>query len=379
VQDVSQRYLDAVRSSHNRLTKAVHHNLTTGVATELPIIGGNGVTIDRTSPPIRRTLDLQLQPLESLFEILQAPGAEIVLTSAVQYVDGSQEVVPEGVFIVDGEQIGYAPGDNIALTCPDRMLKIQRNNFGLNRSSVPRNMQWQEIQRLVEDCWGTAFPFPGWSFLDQSATDKVGSLTWSDGNRWNAIAQMLTDNALELFPDANGLFVLQQIPLLTDDSVPVTTVDARPGGMLLDATRTRDMSGVYNAVILTTSATDVTFPPVEVKYVDYGDPQSTTGPLGYVPLYYSSPTLRNSAQARKAGGPLLRKGLSAGKQVTATAQPNNALDASDVVLFHYPTTDPSVPSPPDELQILDSVTLPILATDSQTLTGASTRPDTGND
>jgi len=79
--------------------------------------------------------------------------------------------------VVDQDAMGYGPGDSITLTCPDRSLIVQRNRFGVARSSVPGNKVWQEIQRLVEGAWPNAvFPFPGWSQLDTSASAKVPAL-----------------------------------------------------------------------------------------------------------------------------------------------------------------------------------------------------------
>jgi hypothetical protein len=375
------RYLESIRHSNTAVTSAVHRNLVTGKVTTLPVLDGS-VTDDATSN-VRRTLGLTVpsiaqgaagQPDVDMFSILDTPGGEITVTKTRRYIDGKREPVPMGVFVVDQNQIGYGPGGNITMTCPDRWLKVQRNRFGLTRASVPSHAAWQEIQRLVEAPWGGAFP--GWAQLDTSATVKVGPLLWGDGDREAAILKLCIDNSLEVFFDRTGKGVLRPVPILTPTSTPVWTVDAgNDTAVMIDASRSRDMSRVRNAVILSTSATDIVFDPVEVKNTTAGDPLSVTGPLGYVPWEYSSPTLRNSTQARAAGLTILSRQLGTAKQLSLTAFCNDALDSGDVIRARLPRIN-AQQYRPVELHILDTITTPLGPTNSQDLQTRSTRPTT---
>lgn len=372
MQEQTQRWFDAIRDSHTRYATAVHKNLITSETITLDIEDGS-VVIDTTSA-IRRQLSLTLPAEQATWDALDTVGGEITVISTLKFIDGSTEDTPMGVFIVDQDSIGYRPDGTIQMTCPDRWLKVQRNNFApTGRASVPSNMAWQEIERLVEGAWSGAYPFPGWANLDTTATTKVGSLLWDDGNREAAIVSLLTDNSLELFFDATGLAVLQPVPVLTDTSVPVWTVDASVNGVLISADRTRDRSSVRNVIIVSTSATDVTFAPQEVSDTTSGDPLATDGPLGYVPEEYSSATLRNSAQATAAGKTELAKRLGVAKQLSLESIVNSALDANDVILTVLSQTDPNLP-PPTELHILDTVTTPLLPDGTQQLATRSTRP-----
>lgn len=375
---VSARWGPALRAPHTRVTTAVHRNLITGVSTLLS--GRDGVLVDGSvtddsTKRQRRSLSLTLAPSEAIWEALDTVGAEITVTQAIKYVDMQTEWVPMGIFVADQDQIGYGTDGNIQITAPDRWIKVVRNNFGLTRTSVPTNMAWQEIQRLVEACWAGDFPFPGWAQLDETATTKVGSLIWDDGNRDTAIADLCTANSLEIFFDRNGLAVLRPVPLLTDTSPSVWTVDASPVGVLIDASRTRDRSVVRNAILVTSTATDVSFAEVEVKNDTPGDPLSVDGPLGYVPEDLSLSTLRNSDQARAAGLTELGKTLGVAKQLTLTAAANPALDSEDVILALLPKTDANLPRPV-ELHMADSITHPLRPDGTQTILTRSTRPDT---
>jgi kumamolisin len=369
------RFDTAVRNSQTKISTAVHQNLVTGDSTTLTIEDGS-VTIDRTSA-IRRTLTLTVPSTQATWDALDTVGGEITVTQGFKYTDNTIETVPLGVFVVDQDQIGYGPGDTIQLTCPDRWIKVQRNGFNAaSRASVPSNMAWQEIKRLVEGAWpGGTYLFPGWATGSPgtSATTKVGSLLWDDGNRESAINSIAADNSVEVFFDATGLAVLRPIPVLTSTSIPVWTVAAGQAGVMVSADRTRDRSSVRNAMIVTTSATDVTFNPVEVKNTTVGDPLNVAGPLGYVPMDISSSTLRNSAQAGAYGYTQLALNLGIAKQLSLEAVGNPAQDAEDVILVVLPKIDANT-SRPNELHICDTVTTPLVPSGTQAISTRSTRP-----
>lgn len=371
---ISVQAQEALRGPATIVSTAVHRNPFTGVKTPLMINDG-AVTVDATTA-YRRSLSLSTDPKQSVYDVLSVPGAEITVTQTLIYTDSSRESVPQGVFIVDQSQIGYAPGDTLQLTCPDRSLKIARNRFGVARSSIASNKAWQEIQRLVEGAWpGSTYPFPGWSLLDESATSKVGSILWDDGQRDAAITSLCTASSVEMFFDQQGKAVLRPVPLLSSSSVPAWTVDANaPGAIMTAADRSWDMSSVRNAVLASTSATDVTFAPQLWQNTTVGDPLNVTGPLGFVPYYYSSPLLRTAAQALAAAKTILRKQLGVARQLTVEAANNPALDAGDVIKVMLPKIDRNT-ARPIELHIIDSVTHPLTPQGTQQITTRSTRPD----
>lgn len=374
MQTASPRFFAAIRAPHTLVSTAQHRNLVTGAVTDLDIEDGT-VTVDVNSR-IRRTLDLTVPASDATWGLLDTPGGEITVRQGITFVDGTTETVPQGVFVVDQDAIGYGPGGTITLTCPDRWIKVQRNRFGLRRSSIAANLGWQEIKRLVAGAWpGSTYPFPGWSELDKSADDPVGALLWDDGDREAAILGLCEANGVEAFFDADGKAVLREIPVLAPSSQPDWTVDAGAAGVMIDADRTRDRSTVRNAIIVTTDATDITFLPVEVKNTTADDPLNVTGTLGYVAEDWSSASLRNSAQARKAGRKRLSRQLGTAKQLSLTAVGNPALDAEDIVAALLPQLDRGSPRAV-EVHFVDSVTHPLTPSGTQTILTRSTRPDT---
>lgn len=374
----SVRLQQELRSSTQRRTStATYRNPFTGATLDLPIKGGS-VTVDVTAAN-RRMLDLTLPPMQSLFDSLAVPGGEITVTQTYRYIDNLTETVPLGVFCVDVEQMNYRPDGDLGLKCPDRWLHVMRNGFGLSRASVPSNMAWQEIKRLIEAAWPNAgFPFPGWATgsPDTSATTKVGSLVWDDGSRDNALrAQggLLPANNLDAYFDANGLAVLRPIPMLTTASQPVWVVATGAAGTFKDATRGRDLSDVHNVIVLSSTASDVILTPIEVANTRDPslDPLSSLGPLGRVTLEVSSSAFRTSAQMRAAGVTMLNKQLTVQQTLTVISTPNPCLDGYDVIDVIMSAQSGSVR--PYERHILDAVTIPLTPDGEQEITVRAAR------
>lgn len=367
----SSAFLQAIRRPHTKITTAVHRNLITGVRTDLPIVDGT-ITEDVTAQ-IRRVLTLTIPNTQALWDTLNSPGGEVTVTQGMRFVNRRTEWVPMGVFVVDKEHIGYSQTGDIAMTCADRWLHVQRNAFGLSRASVGANLGWQEIKRLVEGAFPSPLnPFPGWASIDTSAATKVGYRYYDDGSRENAVNGLLVANTVEVLFDRTGRAVLQKIPALTNTSPSVWTVDATATGVMLDADRDRDRGPVRNALIISSSAADVTFAPVEVVNNTVGDPLAITGPLGYVPEEWSSADFRNSTQATAAGKTRLAKSLGEAQQLGLEAVGNPALDAEDVITAVLPRIDRNTPRP-TELHIIDALTHPLSPRGTQTITTRTTR------
>jgi hypothetical protein len=369
----SLRLQQELRSgSQSRWTTASYRNPFTGVSTLLVVKGGQ-VTVDITATN-RRMLSLELAPLQSTFDMLSVPGGEITVTQTYRYIDNTTETVPLGVFCVNTGSMTYKQDGQLSLTCPDRWWRVQSNGFGISRSSIASNTVWQETKRLVEGAWpNAAYPFPGWATLNQSATAKVGSLIWSDGNRDAAIQKLLTDNNLDIYFDANGLAVLRPIPVLTLNSLPVWTVNDGPNGTLKDATRQRDLTSVHNVIVLSTSASDVILPTIEVANTRNPavDPLSSLGPLGRVVLNYSG-NFRTTPQMRAAGVTLLNKQLSVQQQLESTSTSNPCLDGYDVLAMILPRGDLGT-TRPYEQHLLSMATIPLMPEGEQQIAVRATR------
>lgn len=358
--------------SYRRTSRALFQDPFTGKVTPLDILGGQ-VTVD-IGATNRRMLSLTLPPRQSTFDMLSVPGGEITVSQTYRYIDNATETVPLGVFCVNTQTMNYKPDGLLSLTCADRWWRIQSNGFGASRSSIASNMAWQEIKRLMEGAWpNAAYPFPGWASLDQSATTKVGSLIWDDGNRDGGIQKMLTDNNLDAYFDTSGLGVLRPIPTLTTSSMPVWVVNDGPAGTLKDANRLRDITSVHNVIVLNTTASDVILPTLEVANArdPNVDPLSSRGKLGRVTMNYSG-NFRNVPQMLAAGKTLLSKQLSVQIQLDLTSTPNPCLDGYDVLGVILPKGDAGTIRPAEQ-HLLASATIPLTPDGEQQISVRATR------
>jgi hypothetical protein len=143
----------------------------------------------------------------------------------------------------------------------------------------------------------------------------------------------------------------------------VWTVAADPRqGVILKAQRTRDRSKTYNVVVVNPELTDGTalFSPVTLQDNNPDSPTYVGGPFGEVPTFYSSPLLRTSAQAGKAGLTILNrvKGLNA--QLTLSTVRNHALDVLDTITVKLPKVRWDAPQVV-ELHMVDKIVHPLTA------------------
>lgn len=353
---VSQLYLDSIGTWRSVTCNAVHFDAFTGRTTVLPIKDGT-VTVD-TAAACRRTLSLSVPPLPAYVDALEAPGGEITITQTVRYINRATETIPLGVFVVDEDSGGYDRRGDLSITGRDRMVIVQRNQFGATgAASIPTSPAHAEIRRLIEGAWpNAAYPFPGWAQRDTTAITPVGSLLWADGDRDAAWRKIAETNSVQAFFQADGRAVLRKIPVPKPTSIPVWTVRPGQGGAMLGAERARDRSQLFNAVVVDSTAPGLYLPGAVAANTDPTDPYSTKGKLGFQPRRVSSPTYYNVGQMNLAAMVKLSKLLGRASTLSLETAPNGALEGDDVLGIRLPGSDPAAPP---ELRVVTSFTVPL--------------------
>lgn len=368
---VSDQFLLSLSTSHDVVSTLTFTDPQSGDTTLVPFTDGQ-IALDVTSF-VRRTLTFTAPSLESTFQLLNAPGAEITVQSGIRY-GSTLEMLTVGIFRIDTEAIGYTNQGQLAVTCPDRSLVVQRARMGPNRASVSSNWVWQEIQRLVEGSFTSVHaPFPGWLQLDESVRTPVGPQIYDSGNRDVVIGQYLTDNSLEFFFDAaTGKGVLRPIPTSPGALGSWTTVMG-PNGVMIDANRTRSLADTKNVIVLTTNATDVQLEAIEVANTNPwpADPLSSLGPLGRQVMDYTG-NFRTTAQMALAGATILTQRSARQQQVSIVAVGNPALDGWDQIMVVLPGSD--LGSRPAESHIVQAFTLPLTNKGTMAITGRAAVP-----
>lgn len=360
MQNRSSRWDKALTTSHDVVSQFA--DPATGTTFD-PQMEDGQVALDVTSF-VRRQLTLTAPNLESLFQRLSVPGDEVAVTSGIRY-GTTTELMPAGVFRVDEADIGYSASGQLQLTLPDRSVVVQRNRMGVNRSSVATNTVWQEIQRLVEGAFTPGNPFPGWAQLDTSATDLVGAQIYDSGNRDEWVASYCTDNSLDFEFNAVGKAVLRKVPT---GGIATWTAIMGPGGILMDASRTRGLSDTRNVIILTTTRTDVQLAAWEEANLNSPliDKLSSLGKFGRQVLDYQG-NFTSTDQMKAAGRTILRQRCAIQQKMTVTTVGNAALDGWDQVALVLPRSD--MGNRPAETHLVQGYTLPLTNKGQMQITG----------
>ena len=322
---VSDRFLDRLAESHQVATQ-VQLFLTDGRVVDLEHTGGS-VTVDR-SQAIRRTCtvtvaDPTLIP-RTPSDQLATYGARLRISRGVDYGDGSQELVPLGVFrldSVDGD-ISEGPvtlqGKGLeAVVADDKFTaayKATGTVVGAVTALIQRSIAAADVISLITDT-------------------PIGSRTFDiEADPWAGAQEIAAAAGAEVYANADGSFVIATLPdLLT--ATPVWAVEATEGGVYISGNRAMSSDGVYNGVLARGENTADNAPPVSSLATD-SDPSSPTywgGPFGRRPMFYSSSTLTTTTACAAAAN--LK--LAAAKAPNATGDfsslPNPALAPGDVI------------------------------------------------
>lgn len=302
------------------------------VVATVPILGGT-VTIDRTANTRRScSLDVSVDgtpliPSTTDTGALTPYGNEIVIKAGVTYPDGTQELVPLGVFPIS------------LVTITDLGTDVQMNLQGMDRS-------WIISQRKLKAPWtvtaGTNVNAAITALLSSVYAGLVTNLAptaatvpaaaFKEGDDpWAAALTLATAGGVELFFDGWGVLVGRPIP--DPATQPVTWTYAEgPTSTVKEIVRELTRSGVYNDFIVSGTGTGVT-PPVrgEAEDTDPTSPTYVSGLYGDVPLFTSSSLVTTAGSAATAAANLLAAQKGALSRMKLTVVPNPGHDCDDVI------------------------------------------------
>lgn len=372
---VSAAYLDAVRNG-GRYTVTVdawRGGVVVPGGKNLAVVSGS--VTDDAAPGVRRQLDVQLapepgRPVQALFDSLIPTGTELRVRSTLHYPNGkSSETVPMGVFDVDSESVGIADG-SLAIQASDKWVRVQRARFQSPVNSNRALRITDQIVALLRRALGSGEPVT----VTATSAAMTPKVVW-DRDLDQAVIELATSIGAWVYFDRSGRATVADLP--ADNAQPVWEVAAGSGGVMLDATRTRDRSKTYNMVVINSEQVDnlALFSPVVLQDDDATSPTWALGPFGQVPFFYSSPLLTSAAQAEKAGRTILArvKGLNA--QLSVSTVRNHALDTLDAIRVRLPKERWDVPVPKVENHLVDRITHPLTADGAQSIDTRSTRTD----
>lgn len=257
-------------------------------------------------------------------------GNELRIFHGYQYVDGTREVVPCGVYRMtkphitdDGTKV------EIVITGNDRSTEVDRRRW-VNPYPITTG---PTIDVAIRDAMNNRMP--GLTYSLTPTTHTVPSVTFgtqganSNGPMADCISMANADGE-ELFFDDAGVLTSRVVPDPMTSPVVVNFTEGVNCTMnhierVLDETKT------YNGVIATSSAAGVSAPVQQAVWIT--DPTSLLNPatFGYVPFFYDSPFITTSAQAISAATAILQTLLTAYDDASFTAVANAALRCGDVI------------------------------------------------
>jgi hypothetical protein len=322
---VSTRFLARLAESHQVATQ-VQLFLTDGRVIDLEHTGGS-VSVDR-SQAIRRTCSVTVADPSLIprtpTDQLATYGAQLRISRGIDYGDGTQELVPLGVFRLDSVDGDVNEGP-VTLQGKDRSAIVADDKFtspytatgtvvGAVTALIQRSIPSADVISLITDV-------------------PIGSRVYDvEADPWAGAQEIAAAAGAEVYANSDGAFVIATLPdLLT--TPPVWAIEAAEGGVYISGNRAMSSDGVYNGVLARGENTSENAPPVSYLAVD-DDPNSPTywgGPFGRRPLFYSSSTLTTVNACAQAANLKLAAARAPNASGDISSLPNPVLEPGDVL------------------------------------------------
>ncbi|MFG3137709.1 DUF5047 domain-containing protein [Streptomyces sp. NPDC048211] len=356
------RFLSRIRASH-QVVSYIDVQGPNQDAFRLTATGGN-VAVDRTAAIRRRCVASCVDPDGTLTprsaeDLLTPYGTEIRPYRGIRYDDGTEEVMPLGVFRISKatvtDSVGGSP--DIQLEAYDRSRTVSRDKF-TSPYSIPVGTN---VVQAIKDILARTFPALTYDSITSALSTSAPMLYDVNDDPWDMACQLAVSLGCELFFDTRGAVVIA--PPVDIDALPAPafTYIEGPGCTMLDLSSVFTDEPGYNGVVLIGESVGDELPPVRSIVWD-DQPTSATyhlGPYGEVPMTVTDPIVKTQSEADTAAAGLLRGQLGFSSQLSLTASVNPALDAGDVVQVVRARSGVS------GLYAVDTLTVPLEVTGTQ--------------
>ena len=333
---MSDRFLNEIRGSHTVISY-VDVIAPNQEVKRLRVVEGE-VSVDR-SASVRRGCRLEcIDPLRELVPdgdqgILTPFGTEVRPYRGVRYTDGTEELVPLGVFRIARSQFAESTGNagvRISLDLYDRSRVVARDRF-INPYSIPEGTNLLTAIKLI---MARTFPEVSYDAITTPLVTTAPIVYDTQDDPWTAMTDLATSMGCEIYFDVYGNVVV----------APPTDIDAMPapdftyiegaGCTMTDLSLEYSDEPGFNGFIVTGESHSDEEPPVRAQAWDM-DPASPTyryGPYGEVPEFHTDSNVKTVDDAQKVADALLKARLGFASQLDVSAWCNPALEAGDVVV-----------------------------------------------
>lgn len=364
----SDAYKAAIRSTHVAVSTA---EVWAGSLKLLDLdISGGSVAVSANSS-VRRSCTVTLSTSrgsalvpDTGFDAITPFGNELRLYRGIQFADGSQELVPLGVFVITRVSVkDDADGVEMTIDGQDRSI-IVANNSWLNPYTVTAGSLTTALTNLLQDRYSNVIiNFPT---VAETISQQVLGLD-SDNDPWKDAVGIAEACGYDLYFDPTGVVTLERFPDRDSASVDATYSEGSDG-VVLSLDRQDTVEQTYNGVVFIAEGSAIDTPlRVEVWDEDPTSPTYRYGPFGQRPTFLSQSAVTQFATAQSSAAALLSKYLGAQQALSWQQIVDPALDANDVI--RLVNTGAKV----DRLVILDSITIPLSPTDAMSATARTIR------
>lgn len=366
MQTVSPNFLASLVTNYRLAARVDAHLGVTLLLGNVPYSAGS-VTADRGNK-ISRSLSLTISDIalmpRAAGDALAVYGNTIRAYRGVRFTDGTEEVVPVGVYRIEDPQ-GDRDLGPITLTGKSLECAVSDEPFLAPFSTSLYGSCSLAIEALIVGALPDAI-------VTNEATEDPppATVTWDDqDDRWDAVESLASAMGAECACGPDGTFYIRDLPDLAT-ATPVWDVLAGDGGALVSATTGMDRTKFKNGWLVTGGNGADNAPPVSSLVVD-DDPLSPTrwgGPMGHAQGRVQSSLLTTIGQCAVLAESKLRDSLGVTSSISLKSVPNSALEPGDCIRVRY--ADGYA-----ELHIVQSITMPLTASGEFTLTTYS-REDT---
>lgn len=328
----SQLFETASHYSHTMSTVVDIYHGATNVYPNVPVVSGS-VKCDRESK-IRwsATVEIGLYPWE-LLPLVDIARSRFKVYRGITSI-GFSEMLQLGEYRIDS--IKRTAEGSVSLSgsglesylIDDRFLQPRLPPYG--QSTV------QAITDLVTES------VPGTDTVIAMNTHDRGVTATSPWARARdeAVTALADSIGVDVYADHSGTFVITNNPNLDATSVPVFTVAAGDGGVLISESDGDTRDKVYNAVSVSGRSGDTATGQLPVWGWAYdANPASPTyyyGDFGQKPRFYTNTALDSAAQCVTVARNQLALAIAANKSLSFTAPAICFLEAGDVIQIVHP-------------------------------------------
>lgn len=332
---------------------------------DIPVVEGS-INIDRNSRNRRSgqiTIgDPDLYPNLMDYTGLEPYGSEMAIRCGVVYPDGTEELVPMGIFLITDVASEDSSGGLPQITLFDRAQRVFDTSTHVTDGG-PQKFAGKSINVALPEV--ITYSAPGWPTdplfrctVDSSLNEVIipGGYLAGETDRWAICEDMATAIGGEVYFDVLGEAVVVPPPSIDQtttvaDAVWEITPDTGDGlGNLLSINRNLTRENTYNAVVVVGATPEEgKAQPIGIAF-DLAAQSKTNwnGLFGKKTLRISNQILTTNSQCLKAAQAQLKNVLGLSKHVHFNALFNPALDGGDIVNVVFPNGD-------FELHLIDSL------------------------